>query len=122
MASRGRGRRGGGRGNNWMSLALDQQAFIKAIGTTTAMIAQACAMVSQRGSNDLQRLEAHHPPIFRGGGDSMVRTTMAIEGEIDDTRSIRDAGANKKRKESLSSSGFGKKQRTFVSQDRGHQG
>ena len=85
MASRGRRRRGGGQGNNRMPPALDQQAFIEAIGTTAAMIAHAYAMVSQGGSNDLQRLEAHHPPIFRGGGDSMVRTTMAIEGEMDDT-------------------------------------
>ena len=57
----------------------------------------------------------------------MVRTTMAIEGEINDTRSIRDAGASKKMKESLSSSSSGKKQRTSVSQgssgqDRGYQG
>ena len=55
----------------------------------------------------------------------MVRTTMSIEGEIDDTRSIQDAGASKKRKESLSSSRSGKKQMTSVSQgssgqDRGH--
>ena len=57
----------------------------------------------------------------------MVNTTMAIKGEIDDTRSIRDACASKKRKESLSSFGSGKKQRTFVlqgssRQDRAHQG
>ena len=32
--------------------------------------------------------------------DSMVRTAMAIEREIDDARSIRDAGASDKRKES----------------------
>ena len=31
--------------------------------------------------------------------DSMVRTTMTIEKEIDDTKSIRDAGVNGKRKE-----------------------
>ena len=31
--------------------------------------------------------------------DSMVSTTMAIEREIDDARSIRDAGASEKRKE-----------------------
>ena len=62
-----------------MPPALDQQAFIEAIGMMIAMIAQACAMVSQGGSNDLQRLEAHHPLIFRGGGDYMVRITMAID-------------------------------------------
>ena len=31
--------------------------------------------------------------------DSMVRTTMAIEEEIDDANNIRDAGASGKRKE-----------------------
>ena len=45
--------------------------------------------------------------------DSLVRTTMAIEREVDDARSIRDTGASVKRKESqLSSSSWGKKQRT----------
>ena len=39
--------------------------------------------------------------------DSMVRTTMTIEREIEDERSIRDAGANGKRKESQSSSSSG---------------
>ena len=40
----------------------------------------------------------------------MVRTTMAIEREVDDARSIRNAGASDKRKESqLSSSSSGKK-------------
>ena len=32
--------------------------------------------------------------------NSMVRTTMAIEREVDDARSIRDASASVKRKES----------------------
>ena len=42
--------------------------------------------------------------------DSMVRTTMAIEREVDDTQSIRDAGASVKRKEGQpSSSSSGKK-------------
>ena len=31
--------------------------------------------------------------------DSMVRTTLAIEREIDDARSIRDTGVGDKRKE-----------------------
>ena len=39
----------------------------------------------------------------------MVRTTMAIERELEDVRSIRDVGASSKRKESHSSSGSGKK-------------
>ena len=45
----------------------------------------------------------------------MVRTIMAIEGEIDDTRSILDACASQKMKESLSSYSSGKKQRTSAS-------
>ena len=39
----------------------------------------------------------------------MVRTTMAIEREIEDAWSIRDAVASGKRKESQSSSSLGKK-------------
>ena len=34
----------------------------------------------------------------------MVKTTLAIEKEIEDTRSIRDTGANDKRKEGQPSS------------------
>ena len=36
--------------------------------------------------------------------DSMVRTPMAIEREVDDARSIQDAGVSVKRKESQNSS------------------
>ena len=43
----------------------------------------------------------------------MVRITIAIEREVDDTRNIRDASVKDKRKESQpSSSSSGKKQRT----------
>ena len=52
--------------------------------------------------------------------DFMVRTAMAIEREIDDTRSIRDTGASEKRKESQPFSSLRKKQRTSTS--RGFQG
>ena len=79
MSSRGRGRRGGGQGNNQPPPAFDQQAFIEAIGTTTiiiaqtsvvvATIAQASATVGQGGSSNLQRFKTHHPPTFKGGGD-----------------------------------------------------
>ena len=45
--------------------------------------------------------------------DLMVRTTMAIEREVDNTWNIRDAGVKDKRKESQPSSfSLGKKQRT----------
>ena len=49
--------------------------------------------------------------------DSMVRTVMAIEREIDGTKRIRDAGASGKRKESQPSSNMGKKQRTSTPQE-----
>ena len=57
--------------------------------------------------------------------DSMVRTTMTIEREIEDARSTRDAGIRGKRKESQYSSSSGKKQRASNSrgfQSRGHPG
>ena len=41
--------------------------------------------------------------------DSMVRTTLTIEREIEDARSTRDASVSSKRKESRSSSSSGKK-------------
>ena len=43
--------------------------------------------------------------------DSMIRTAMAIEREIDNAKSIRDAGASGKRKESQPFSNTKKKQR-----------
>ena len=114
MASRGRGRRGRPRGTGQAPLAFDQQAFVEAVGITAAAIAHAYAIVSQGRSNDLQRLEAHHPP-------------MAIEGGVDDIRGIQDMVASTKRKEDPSSSNPGKKQKTSIShgpQGRGcgHQG
>ena len=48
--------------------------------------------------------------------DSMVRTALTIEREIEDARSTRDAGASSKRKESQSSSSSGKRQRVSSSQ------
>ena len=82
--------------------------------------------MSQGGSNDLQRLEAHRPPMVRGGVDSRFRMTMTTKGEVDVLRGIQDMSASTKRKEDLSSSNPGKKEKTFVSQGypgqgRGHQ-
>ena len=57
--------------------------------------------------------------------DSMVRTALTIEREIEDARSTPDAGISRKRKESQSSSSSGKKQRAYSSrgfQSRGHPG
>ena len=58
--------------------------------------------MSQGESNDLQRLEAHHPPLGK-------------EGEVDDIRGNKDMGVGTKRKEDPFSSNPGKKQKTFVS-------
>ena len=53
--------------------------------------------------------------------NSMVKRTMAIEREVDDARSIRDASVKDRRKESQpSSSSLGKKQSTYTR--RGFQG
>ena len=46
----------------------------------------------------------------------MVRTTLAIEREIDDARSIRDESASGKRKEYKPSSSSRKKQKTSTPQ------
>ena len=56
--------------------------------------------------------------------DSMVSTTLIIEREIENTRSIRDAGTGSKTKESQSSSSSGKKPNASSSrgfQSRDHQ-
>ena len=116
MASQGRGRRGRPRGTSQAPPVFDQQAFAEAVGIVVAAIAQACVIVSQGRSNDLHRLEAHHPPMVRGGVDSRVRTTMTTDGGIDDIRGIQDMGDGTKRKEDSSSSNPGKKQKTSVSQ------
>ena len=55
--------------------------------------------------------------LFLQDMDLMVKTSMAIERDVDDARSIRDAGVKDKRRESQpSSSSLGKKQRTFTLQ------
>ena len=48
--------------------------------------------------------------------DSMVRMAMAIEREIEDSRSIRDTVASGKKKGDQPSSSFGKKQKTSIPQ------
>ena len=55
----------------------------------------------------------------------MVRTTMTIERELEDVRSIQDVGASGKRKESNYSSSSGKKPKVSSSrwfQSRGYPG
>ena len=81
MASRGRGNRGCGRGNNQPPPAFDQQAFMEAISAATTTIeqtsivattiAQASANVSEGGPSNLQNFKAHHSPTFKGGGELM---------------------------------------------------
>ena len=73
-------------------------------------------MVNQGGSNDLQRLEAHRPPMVRGGVDSRVRTTMTTEGEVDVMQGIQDMGTGTEGKEDPSSSNPRKKQKSSVLQ------
>ena len=41
-----------------------------------------------RGTGNLQGFQAHHPSTYMGGGDSMVRTALAIGKGVDDTQSI----------------------------------
>ena len=62
-----------------------------------ATIARTSATVGRGGTSNLQGFQAHHPLTYMGGGDSMVRTALAIG--VDDIRSIRDMGASAKRKE-----------------------
>ena len=53
----------------------------------------------------------------------MVKTALAIEREVEDARSIRDAGASAKRKENQPYSfSSGKKQRTSASREFQRQG
>ena len=119
MASRGRGCRGRPRGAGQapptidQPSAFDQQAFIEAVGIAVTAIAQACAIVRQGGSSDLQRLEVHQLPLGREGG-------------VDNMRGIQDMGVGTKRREDPPSSNPRKKQKTSISQGypgrgRGHQ-
>ena len=97
---------------------FDPQAFIEAIGAAVAIIMQAsvvATIISRTSATVGQGFQAHHPLMYMGGGDSIVRTTLATEREVDDTRSIRDMGASAKRKENQSSSSSMKKQKTSVS-------
>ena len=107
MASRGCECRGHPRDASQAPPIFDQQAFAEAVGIAVVVIAQTSTIVSQGKSNDLYRLEAHHPP-------------RAIEGGVDDRRGIQVIGAGAKRKEDPSSSNPGKKKKTSVSH--GYQG
>ena len=88
--------------------------------TVAATIARTSTTVGQGGTSNLHGFQAHHPSTYMGGGDSMVKTTLAIGRGVDDTRSIRDMGASIKRKENQSSSNLGRKRKTSI--PRGFQG
>ena len=109
MASRGRGRRGRSRVTGQAPSAFDQQVFAEAVEIAVAAIAHACAIVSKGGSDDLQRLEAPHPPLGK-------------EGEVDVMRGIQDRDIGTKRKEDPSSSNLGKRQKTSASHEFQDQG
>ena len=53
MASRGRGRRGCPRGASQAPPVFDQQALAEAVGSMAAAIAQASAVGSQEGVDDI---------------------------------------------------------------------
>ena len=130
MASRGKGRRGCPRDNSQSPPVFDPQAFIDVIGTAVAIIAQVSLVAAtisltsvtmgQGGTSNLQGFQPHHPQTYMGGGNSMVKTTLAIGRDVDDTWSIRDMGVGAKRKENQSSSNSRNKQKT--STPRGFQG
>ena len=52
--------------------ALDQRAFVEAVGVAEAAIAQARIAGSQGDPSNPQRFRTHHPPTFIGGRDPMV--------------------------------------------------
>ena len=72
MASRGRGRRGRPQGTGQappaidQPPALDQWAFVEAVGVAEAAIAQARIAGSQGDPSYLQRFRTYHPPTFTG--------------------------------------------------------
>ena len=80
-----------------------------------ATFAWTSATKGQGRTSNLQGFQAHHPPPYMRRGDSMVRTALAIEREVDDTRSIQDMSASAMRKENQSPSSSKKKQKTYAS-------
>ena len=81
MASQGRGHRGRPRGASQAPPVFDQQVFVEVVGIAAAAITQASATGNQGGPSNLQRLKAHHPPIFTGGGDPMVAVHWFMQAE-----------------------------------------
>ena len=53
-------------------------AIFAQASAVAATIARTSATVGQRWTSNLLGFQAHHPSTYMGGGDSMVRTTLAI--------------------------------------------
>ena len=81
--------------------------------TVAATTARTSATMGQGGTSNLQGF--HHPLTYMGGGELMIRATLAIEREIDDTLSIQGMGVSAKRKKNQSFSSYRKKQKTLAS-------
>ena len=90
-------------------------AIIAQVSAVAATIARTSATVGQGGTSNLHGFQAHHSLTYMRGRDSMVRTSLAIEREVEDIQSICDMGASAKRKENQSSSSSKKKQKTSTS-------
>ena len=82
-----------------------------------ATFARTSATKGQGGTSNLQGFQAHHPPTYMGGGDSMVRTALAIEREVNDIRSIRDMDVSAKRKENQPTSNSRRSKRLLLRTD-----
>ena len=111
------------RGHCFLLVRKDTGAAVAIIAQASVMVATIAwtsATVGQRGTSNLQGFQAHYPPTYMGGGNSMVRTVLAIGRGLDDTRSIWDMGTSTKRKENKFSSNSGRKQKTSI--PRGFQG
>ena len=61
-----------GKGVTFIEAISVVTATIALVTIMAATIAQASVTWSQGGSSNLQRLKAHHPLTFKGGGDPMV--------------------------------------------------
>ena len=53
-------------------------SIIAQASVMAATIARTSATVGKGGTSNLWGFQAHHPLTYMGGGDSMVRTALAI--------------------------------------------
>ena len=66
----------------------DTGAAVAIIMQASAVAATTVQTMGQGGTSKLQGFQAHYPQTFMGRGDSMVKTALAIEREVEDARSI----------------------------------